>query len=483
MDIRQRHSRSTVKPFAAFLFFVWVCLFGSTAVAIDRPVDLVILHVNDTHGRLFDRDDENKVGRIARFSTLVTDIRNENPGRTLLLHAGDDFSRADIPVIYSGGEISIRLMHTMGCDAFTPGNGDFYFGLENLLDVTRQARFPIVSANLFLRKTGKLIFAPYTIKDVAGVKVAILGLGFVKTEHPSCWTVDFRDPVEIARQYAPELRKKADLVIALTHIGVEEDQRLASQVPDIDIIIGGHSHTVLETPISISRPGGSGCVRVVQAGEYYKFLGRLDLHFIPGPTGKATLDRFRGCLIKVGKPIKPDKSIKTIIREYDDRISEVICTSKVTLSNPPSGPNPLGELLTGAVMQAIAADVVLLDRDSVKSAIAPGPIAIRNVYQTLPFRNPIIMLNLTGEQLEQAIRGTDVLARGVSFTRVGKEIADVKAGSVPIDRKKTYTVAVDNWMLWLCPALRSAPQKDTGKRVDTVLEAYLRKVKVVDRIP
>jgi 2',3'-cyclic-nucleotide 2'-phosphodiesterase (5'-nucleotidase family) len=444
-------------------------------------VDLVILHINDTHGRLlpFDAQDQKSIGGIARLATLIKKIRNENAGRVLVLHAGDILSRGDTLTVYYGGEVDLAAMNAMDYDAFTPGNGEFYFGIENLRQQTALVRFPTLLANVVYRKDEKMVFQPYIIKDVAGIKVAILGLGFIRQEHPSAWPLILQDPIVVAKKYVPLLRKQADIVIALTHIGLEQDKKLAAEVPQIDIIVGGHSHNQLDTPLRIPKPDGTGEVIVVQAGDYGRFLGRLDIRLQKNENSQYYITKVEGQLLPIDSRIKEDIEINKLLKRYSEPLEEVLCTSEVTLTNPDSGDNPMGNLVVEALRSETNADVALLDRSAVQSGIGPGDITVADVFRIHPWRNRVLKLTLTGAQLQQILTKHDIFTVGCSFQKVEGEIKNLNIGKSPADSKKPYEVVAGEYLVGLVPDLREIPFDETGYRVDTILQNYLRRIDVI----
>ena len=167
-------------------YFIIVITFLTGSVWASDTVDLVVLHINDTHGKLSPYNlGGHNIGGIGRLSTLVKQVRAENPGRVLLLHAGDIFSRGEPVVIYTVGYVNLLAFEKMGFDAITPGNGEFYFGIENLKRQTSRVSTPFVHANVTYKHHDGLIFPPYLIKEIQGVKVGILGLGLIRPWHQS----------------------------------------------------------------------------------------------------------------------------------------------------------------------------------------------------------------------------------------------------------------------------------------------------------
>ena len=448
-----------------------------------ESVNLVILHINDTHGRLFpyDTKEAKNIGGIARLGTLVKEIQEANKGRTLVLHAGDVFSRGDALTVYYGGEANMKAMAAIGYDAYIPGNGEFYFGVDNLRRQTALVRFPVLLANV-VSKNGERIFQPFVIKEVAGVKIAILGLGFIREYHPSAWSLELQDPVVVAKKFLPLLRNRADLVIALTHIGLTGDKRLAAEVPQIDIIVGGHSHNRLDVPLRIPGSDGKGNVIIVQAGDYGRFLGRLDVHLkSDDKLGKYHVMDVEGKLLPIDGRIKEDVGIVKLLKRYSEPLSEVICTSQVALPNPNKGSSPMADLVVKALRVETEADIALLDQSAVRGEITPGEVTAADICRIHPWRNRVLELTLTGAQLQEVLTKHDILTSGCSYLKADGKITDLKIGSSNAELNKPYRVVAGEFLLALAPSLRGISFTETGERVDSILLKHLKRTAIIEK--
>lgn len=255
---------------------------------------LTILHTNDVHSHIdpFPADDPrnpNK-GGVAQRSILISNIRNENPN-VLLLDAGDIFQGTPY-FNYYGGALEFKLMSMMGYDLATLGNHDFDNGLDGFLAQLPNANFDFVSANYDFKNTVlDGIVRPYKIFVKDGIKVGVFGLGVELAglvDKKNYKETVYNDPVGVSQDIAATLknREKCDLVVCLSHIGYAykndpnkiSDIKLAAQTKDIDLIIGGHTHTFLERPTVIKNAAGND-VLINQTGCYGINLGRIDFYF------------------------------------------------------------------------------------------------------------------------------------------------------------------------------------------------------------
>lgn len=457
--------------FVSFIYFTMLLIIVCLNLA-DEPIHIVILHINDTHGQLL--PDENGKGGIARIATLIKEIRKNNEGRTLVLHAGDEFSRGDSLTTFYSGQVNMLAMQSIGFDVFVPGNGDFYFGVKNLITQTSLVKFPTILANVYYKDNGKRIFEPYVIKEITGVKIAVLGLGFIRTEHPSGWFLELRDSIKTAKQFIPKLNEESDLIIALTHIGLGDDKKLADEVPEIDIIVGGHSHDKIDKPLGIKREDGKGEVIITQAGDYGQFLGRLDLYLQKDKDNKYRLLKTDRRLIPINSSIKEDEEIVELIRLYSDALNEVIYVSKVSLPNPEFGKNPMGEFVTGIIQNWIGTDAVLLDRGTVQSGIIKGKVTAGDIYKIHPWHNRVLKISLTGEQLKDFLAKKDVLTSGCEYTKVDGKVTSLKINSQEIEPQKLYTIAVDDFLYSQGFFMNENSYEDTGETVSSILMKYFR---------
>jgi 2',3'-cyclic-nucleotide 2'-phosphodiesterase (5'-nucleotidase family) len=224
---------------------------------------ITVFHTNDFHNAL----DERKAARLKS-------LKEETPD-SLLLDAGDAIWAGNI-YVRPGGEPALRLMSRAGYDAMTMGNREFHFMQSGLRRKIGWAEFPVLCANI--RRTRPRVRIPVVssvTRDVGEKRVAILGLTVpMITERMLSRKVSayvFDDPVSVAAKLVPGLRTTHDLVIALTHIGLKDDRRLATAVPGIDLIIGGHTHAVLDSPEFVGQTA------IVQAGYWAHQVGRVDI--------------------------------------------------------------------------------------------------------------------------------------------------------------------------------------------------------------
>ena len=281
--------------------FIKNSIYGSAAVGLalnnfscSSHKNITILHTNDVHSHVepFSKDHSefpNK-GGFERRATLISKIRRQNPN-TLLFDAGDIFQGTPYFNFY-GGEIEFKLMSMLGYDAITLGNHDFDNGMDGLDKQLPNAKFDIISSNYDFKNTileSKV--SDYKIYNKSGIKIGVFGLGI---ELEGLVSKDlyketkYLDPIDIANDTAKKLKEteNCDIVICLSHLGYKyekfpnkvSDLNLAKSTKNIDLIIGGHTHTFMNKPVVVKNNVGND-VLINQVGCFGLYLGRIDFSF------------------------------------------------------------------------------------------------------------------------------------------------------------------------------------------------------------
>lgn len=255
--------------------------------------ELVILHTNDTHSCIYPLSsnlaDTTLAGRggYLRRINMIKQEREKAPG--LLLFDSGDFSQGSPYYTLFKGDVEVNLMNMMGYDACTIGNHEFDYGLENMARLFRMCKFPVLCANYdFTGTPVEGLVKPYTIIKRNGIKIGIFGLspkmdGLV--DYKNCKGVKFIDPVQKAGEMADLLKKKmkCDVVICISHIGwdmgkLTDDQDVIGGTRNIDIVLGGHSHTYLEKPKFVKNADGKD-IPVDQNGKHALYVGKIIIQY------------------------------------------------------------------------------------------------------------------------------------------------------------------------------------------------------------
>ena len=285
--------REFIKNTAASSAFLTLGGLSLTSFNSLEQTHITILHTNDVHSYIdpFPKDDPRSpgMGGVAKRAAIISEIRKENKN-VLLLDAGDIFQGTPY-FNYYGGELEFKLMSMMKYDASAIGNHDFDNGLEGLVSQMPNANFEFLSANYDFKNTVLDGFVkPYKIFTLQGIKIGVFGLGVELTglvDKKNYKETVYNDPLETSKEMVNILKKekKCDIVICLSHIGYSYktepdricDLKLAALTNDIDLIIGGHTHTFLDKPTIVKNLDGKE-VLVNQVGCYGINLGRIDFY-------------------------------------------------------------------------------------------------------------------------------------------------------------------------------------------------------------
>lgn len=450
------------------------------------PTHLVILHTNDTHNHLlpFNTKQQPSMGGVARRSTLIQQIRNQEGA--LVFDAGDAFQGTP-SYTYFKGEADYLVLKAMGYDATTLGNHELDDGLDNLQKQLTKSGMTLINSNLL--KGDKPIFVPSKIYNLHGIRVGVFGLmgedaiGTVANKNRI--GITYLSTADVARKMIPELRKQADMVVCLTHNGYMEDKQLAKDVAGIDVIIGGHSHTILKEAEAIKN--GNHTTYIVQTGQWGENLGRIDLD-VEG--GKVLNLKER--LLPVDATATPDAKIAQLVDKYEAQLkakmNEVIGQTPVELSVQDKYQRqcPLGSWATDRMREVTSTDVAILNTGGIRAAIPQGPITIGTVYTAFPFDNQVITLDMKGDVLQQVLdhnihqlseKGLMLQVSGMTWSVKDNKATALVAGK-PLDPNKVYSIATIDYIAQgndsQGPFTKATNYRSSGRFLrDTLLE-YLK---------
>ena len=429
----------------------------------DGSVNLTIVHTNDTHSRVLSSSSEIAFAKIA---SKVKEIRSSNEN-VLVLDAGDTFHGQTISTLVKGESVA-EVMNIIKYDAMVPGNHDFNYGQERLLELNQITNFPIVAANI-TKADGSAFLSPYIIKEFKGVKVGIFGLATpettYKTNPNNVKGLTFEDPTAAAERMVQELEGKADIIIALAHLGLDESSEytsklVAEKVEGIDLIIDGHSHTVLPEGLKV------GNTLIVQTGEYDKNFGIVELVCENGKvtTAKASLIA-REAAEQLPEDAEVLQAIEGIKAEQNEITSAVIGRTEIELDgvreHVRTGETNLGNLITEAILKATGADAVITNGGGIRASIDVGDITKGEVITVLPFGNYVVVKKIKGADIVAALEhgvsqypaanGGFPHVAGIRFAfdpaaAAGSRITKAEIGGKALDPNAEYLLATNDFM-------------------------------------
>lgn len=426
---------------------------------------ITIIHTNDTHARV-QGDDKELIG-YAKLKTFYEEQKAKNPS-TILIDAGDTI-HGTIFANVSEGKNMINLMNDMGFVLSVPGNHDFNYGYEKLIELTKQANFPYLSANV-MKKTGGSDFAQSFIKEIDGVKVGFFGLSTPETSYKSSpkntQAVDFVDYIKSAQKEVDKLKADgAQVIIGVTHLGldassVERSDVLAQNVKNIDLIIDGHSHTKLTEGKKVDN------TMIVQTGEYLKNIGVVDIKVNDGK-----VEEIKPHLVSFeeAKSIKPNLEIQEKIKVAEELnkpvLEKVIGKTSTELvgqrEKVRTGETNLGDLVADAMKDAVKADVTVTNAGGIRASIKQGDIKMGDVLTAFPFTNFVVGLEVKGDTIKSALEhGVDKAPEpagkfpqvaGMEFfydisQPAGQRVKQVTIDGQELDLNKTYKLATNDFM-------------------------------------
>jgi len=350
---------------------------------------VVVISVNDMHA---------KIDNFPKFKALIDDMRRQYDN-LLVFNAGFNFTGNPIVDQYPDkGFPMIELMNTIGFTAGTIGNHEFDYGQEILQKRIKQANFPFISANISSVNpygTNPPPYKIFTLKN--GVKIGVLGviqlnpLSGLPDSHPSkLGGVIFTDGLKKAIEYK-WLRDSCNIFIGLTHLGYETDIELADIFPELDLILGGHSHTIINQPKEFNG------VLIMQAGSNLKDLAKITLKLVDGRIVSKDAE-----IISVVKYTRTDSTLAKMVDIYNDnkQLNQVIGSATEDIS----GNDELGSMITDGITALDSVEVAIQNNGGIRiDYLSKGDITIKDIYKLDPFGNEVILFKLTAAEIKSLI--------------------------------------------------------------------------------
>jgi 2',3'-cyclic-nucleotide 2'-phosphodiesterase (5'-nucleotidase family) len=423
-----------------------------TATESSDDFEMTIFHTNDIHASIDD------FGRLSYFLNQ----QRASLDNTLYLDAGDIFSGNPV-VDLQDGEPLINLLNAVNLDLMTIGNHEFDYGQEVFQYRRDESNFNWISANTQVVDPSIPIEQPdpFEIFEFGEFTVGVLGL----TENPPATNpaglvgLEFGDYAETALEYE-YLRDEVDIFIALTHIGISADRRLAEEVEFFDLIIGGHSHTALSEPEVVNG------TPIAQAGSNARNVGVLNL-LVDGESGEVSVD---GRLQPVSEVNGIDENVQSMVNQYNEETEELL-SEVLGLTN--TGLNrddrwlrdvALGNMITDAIRTFANTDIAITNNGGIRASIAAGDITARDIFTVDPFGNHITILEMTGHELQEVIAYSfhrslnsygpqvDLQTSGLTYIIYTDEEglyadSDLFINGEPMDMEQTYRIATNNFIV------------------------------------
>jgi 5'-nucleotidase / UDP-sugar diphosphatase len=431
---------------------------------------LILLHTNDMHGQVLPRDG---VGGLAQLATV---IRRENPD--LILDGGDFFTGTMASDEFFGKPV-IEVMNRLRYSAVALGNHEFDYGLPELRSRLKEARFPMLSANV----TGIEEVRPYTILNVKGVRIGVIGLTVENLENlthrKNLKTITITPVVDALRETLPKVRPLSDFIVAVAHLSFDEQIRVAKAFPEIRLIVAGHPHVARATQV--------GQTLIVETGSRIENVGKVEIRL----SGK-TPELMSSQIIPISG-VPPDREVQSVIAPYEKtilaRASQKLGEARVEIRKSDVEESPLNNLVADALREAGKTQIGLHNIGGIRATLRRGTITRGDVFEVMPFYDTVITMSLTGQQVRQTL-GRRILA--VSGLRVTWDLSRAWPNQVvsvslangqPLQDSARYTVAVNDYMAAGGDGLEELTQgtsiDDTGILIRDAIASYLKTRPVV----
>ena len=465
---------TSIPPLRRSLLFMWLGLSFAGLLVLDsacgrpghelpnfkdRDIHLTVLHTSDIHSRLLsyrfvpgltDKKlgldvTKGAVGGIARIATIIKRERAKSD-RSIYLDSGDLFQGAPIFNAFQG-EPELRTLSALGLDAYVLGNHDFdNGGLVLGRQISLWSTLPMLAANYqFLNDSRRVtademrkLVQPYTILNIKGYRIGVIGLANTSSmnsikEGGNSLGMVAKEQNTTLQHYVNQIRSQVDIVVALTHLGLTEDQHLIEGyerkvaikkydrttgqsefkkewmpgVRGVDIVVGGHHHVVLNPPKTLNDPDGRE-VLMIHSGAFAKYVGRLDVVI---RNGEVKAHRFHP--IPVNGDIPEDPDIARILEPYVIGLNQKIDTTRVFAYAPylvprfgrGTGDSALGNLVSGAMKnrRRVEADFALTNSLGIRTDLQAGPVSMEQFFEIFPFENTLATLYISGQEVQELL--------------------------------------------------------------------------------
>jgi sulfur-oxidizing protein SoxB len=439
---------------------------------------------------------EGKVGGMAYVATIIKKFRSEKPDSTLLVDSGDTWHGSGLSV-FDRGVSMVKIMNKIGYDAMVPGNWEYFYDKDHLLELIDQADFPVVAFNLVDKDWGDPVLDQYTIKQVGNLKVAIIGMTYPWTALTSSivgaakwWKfgIQEKEAEELIAQIREE--ENPDLIVFISHGGYGYDQKFAQRVDGIDVLVSGHTHNAVFDPVIWNN------TIIYEAGAHGENVSVLDVE-----VRDKKIKSYNYQLAKVNQQfVSADPEIEAMIEEayqpHAKTLGEVIGLAEGVFYRRDYFQSTLGNLITDALRRTHATDISLFPAWRYGATLMPGKITVEDVYNIIPTGGEVSTYDMQGKHVRTLLENIlDGVAGNDPYSRVGgdmirfsglkivydlanvrgeKIVAISMADNQAFDADKVYSIASVSTRFQNNPLFGATNVVDTGKLFAEELIAYIR---------
>ncbi|MCE5213143.1 MAG: bifunctional metallophosphatase/5'-nucleotidase [Methanobacterium sp.] len=368
-------------------------------------IDLSILQMNDSHGyldihqELFWDGDHAKyelAGGYARIATIFNHTQEDNRD-TLIFDCGDTI-HGTYPVVKTKGKALIPILNELGFDAMT-AHWEFAYGPEHFKNLVKKLNYPMLAINCYNESNNTLVFKPYTIKEVKGLTIGIIGIAatIVDKVMPESFSegVFFTLGQKELSYYINKLHseERVDLIILISHLGLPQEIKLAQETNGIDILLSAHTHNRLYEPLIIND------TIIMQSGCHGSFIGRLDMKITHG-----NISKFKHQLITVGESIKPDPTIDELVHQktepYQEMLDQVMGYTDTPLNRNTIMESTMDNFLLKSILSETGAQIAFSNGWRYGAPVPVGEITLNDLYNIIPVNPPVSTVELTGKEIK-----------------------------------------------------------------------------------
>lgn len=475
--MKKTNFKKITSLFLAFLLMVTIVLPINTtkAKAEENVKTFDIIEITDFHGTLEDTSGNPVAAVLAKN---ISDIKNSNPERTLILGCGDLYQGSPMSNFFKGVPVQ-KVLSNIGMEVTTVGNHEFDWGLDTIINTTmKDAKYSMICANLYDKTTGKRVFEPYKIIEKDGIKIGIIGA--ISTETPTIVlpkfveNYEFKDVAVEINSLVKEVKDKgADVVLALIHEGDRSDKiypsiyDIADKLEGVDAVFGGHSHTIANTksskgiPVMIANNAGKGFIdakMTIGSDKKVSFSANYIDIYTDKPNGykapNPIIDsQVKAIVDEAKKEIEPTFGV-VIGKADSDLTRKQICTNKWS----PYGESYLGNWITDVIKNKVNADVGMQNNGGIRIDVPKGDITVGTINYIMPFDNTICVINMNKAQikkvLEQAVmdggKGIQISGLKVKYDyakpSMSRVVDIVRENGTPISDSEILKVATNDFM-------------------------------------
>lgn len=439
---------------------------------------------------------EGKTGGMAYVSTVIDRYRSEKPNKTLLVDSGDTWHGSGLSV-FDKGVSMVKIMNKIGYDAMVPGNWEYIYSKDHLLDLIDQADFPVIAYNLVDKDWGDPVLDQYIIKEVGGLRVAIIGMTYPWTALTSSITgaakwwkfgIQENEAAELIEQIREE--ESPDLIVFISHGGYGYDQKFAQRVDGIDVLVSGHTHNAVFEPVIWND------TIIYEAGAHAEFVSVLDVE-----VKDKKVKSYNYQLVKVNQNyVSADPEIERMVDEaykpHAKKLNEVVGHAKGVFYRRDYWQSTLGNLITDALRSTQGTDISFFPAWRYGATLMPGKITVEDVFNIVPTGGQVFTYNMAGKEIKILLENImDGVVSDDAYTRVGGDmirfsglnlvydLANVRgkrivsiatADGQPLLAEKVYSIASVNTRFQNNPLFGATNRVDTGKVFANELIEYIR---------